>query len=222
MSLRANFEKNYLLRYLAFFGVTFFFCLYFAYDGFIGYPSKLVIIEAYEKLEEIDDPKEKKAQWTALAKSNGWSTKVPEKSSEEMRSDIVGQYIFGAACIPIWVTALIYYFRCRGSWIERTESGLKTSWGESIDFTKVQKFDKTKWERKGIAKATYFREGIRKIFVFDNYKFERTPLDRIVYELEQVMPKDQIVGGPPEPAPTENKEAEPVAESTEAQSETAS
>jgi hypothetical protein len=203
MKLRANFDKNYLWRYLAFAGVCFPLCLWFFYDGLIGYPKQLPMTKAYDELRDIDDPKKRKEAWQEIARKHDWPLKEPEKSTEELESDIVGQYLFGGLCIPVWVTALIYYFRCRGSWIERSADGVVSSWGQTLDFAWVQKLDKKKWARKGIATASYEHAGERGTFVFDDYKFERGPLDRIVYELEQAIGPEKIVGGPPETQPAE-------------------
>ncbi|MCA9183835.1 MAG: hypothetical protein KDA51_20375, partial [Planctomycetales bacterium] len=57
-----------------------------------------------------------------------------------------------------------------------------------------------KWQRKGIAKATYtpVGGGSPGLFIFDDFKFEREPLGRMLRELEKQLLPEQIVGGPAE------------------------
>jgi hypothetical protein len=66
------------------------------------------------------------------------------------------------------------------------------------------KLDKKKWETKGIAKATYRDNSLTRVFVFDDFKFDREPLGDMLRSLEKKISRDQIVGGPPE-APKEPK-----------------
>ncbi|MEO8271198.1 MAG: hypothetical protein ABI557_15860, partial [Aureliella sp.] len=115
-------------------------------------------------------------------------------------SDIVGQYFWGGINLLVGLPALILWLRARGSWVESTESGLTTSWGQSLRFSDVKLLDKKRWQRKGIAKATYApaEGGPSKKFVFDDFKYEREPLGQILRDLEKHLLPEQIVGGPPE------------------------
>lgn len=200
MGQRANFQKKYLLRYLMFVAVCFPLALWFFYDGFIGYPKQLPAAVAFEPLRKLDS-EERRAQWESLAEANNWPLAEPKKTPKEIESDIVGQYVFGTIGLVVAAIALCYYFACRGTWVERTATGLTTSWGQNVDFSKVSKLNKTRWERKGIAKATYSDHGKIRTFTFDDFKFDRPALDQMLYELEQVLKSEQIVGGPPEKPP---------------------
>ena len=44
-------------------------------------------------------------------------------------------------------------WRARGRWIESSDSGLTSSWGQSVDFDKIKSLDKRKWRNKGIARS---------------------------------------------------------------------
>ncbi|MDZ4848762.1 MAG: hypothetical protein SGI77_05675 [Pirellulaceae bacterium] len=202
MSQRANFQQSYLNRYLLLAGVLLPIALWFAYDGFIGYPKELERARKYDPLRELE-PKDKKVQWQAIAKENGWSMKEPKKKGDEIADSITGQYVWGSLFLLAGGIALIYYVRSRGSWVELTATGLKTSWGQKMDFTDVTQLDKKKWETKGIAKATYRENTLNRIFVFDDFKFDREPLGKILRQLESKILRSQIVGGPPEPPKNE-------------------
>ncbi len=218
MSERANFQSSYLKRYLLLAGVCLPLSLWFAYDGFIGYPKKLEYAHAYDPLRELDS-KDRNSQWQAITSEKGWPNRIPEKKAEEVADSIVGQYIWGSLSFLAGFVALLYYLRSRGTWVEPTPTGLTTSWGQTLDFKDVSRLDKKKWETKGIAKVTYRDNSLSRVFVFDDFKFEREPLGKILRSLEKSLDRDQIFGGPPEsqkdevsypsnPADVENKDAE--------------
>jgi hypothetical protein len=199
MTLRANFQKSYLWRYLAMAGIGLFMAIWFAFDGLIGYPREQERCAAYEQLaKEVSDTKERLAKWRELAKSKGWSVDTPKDKAAEFENKITGQYIFGALCLLLAIPALMTYVRSKNKWVESTGNGLTTSWGQSLQFGDVFELDKKRWANKGIAKAYYKHEGREKCFVFDDFKFDRQPLGEFLKQLEAVLQPEQIVGGPPE------------------------
>ncbi|MEM7479254.1 MAG: hypothetical protein AAF483_30080 [Planctomycetota bacterium] len=198
MTIRANFQTNYLYRYLIMAAVCLGGAAWFAYDGFIGYPADLPASEAYAKIREIEDADVRAAQWKEIVEENGWEKAVPEKTPGEIRADIQGQYIYGAVALLAGIPALLYFFNCRGTWIESTEKGLKSSWGQEFDFSTVTQLDKKRWAKKGIARATYSQDGQTKVFVFDDFKYDRDELGKILRQLEATVPREAITGGPTE------------------------
>lgn len=214
MTIRANFQRNYLMRYAIVAGACSIFALWFAYDGFIGYPSKLPMAEAYDELREIEDDERRINEWREVAKSRGFSTNIPTKTAEEIHSDITGQYFFAGLNLCIAIPLGILWLRSRGSWVESTEKGLTSSWGQTVDFADVTQLDKKRWAKKGIAKAIYSQDGMEKSFVFDDFKFEREPLGSILRQLESVLKRDQIVNGPTE-AETDEQKAKEAQEAEE-------
>jgi hypothetical protein len=197
MSDRASFQNSYLKRYLLLAGVCLPLSLWFAYDGFIGYPKQLEIAEAYDKLRDLEST-ERQSQWQAIASTNGWPSRIPEKTAAEIADSIFGQYVWGSLSFAAGLIALLYYLRSRGTWVEPTETGLTTSWGQKLDFKDVIRLDKKKWESKGIAKATYRDSNLNRVFVFDDFKFDREPLGKILRGLENTLDRALIVGGPTE------------------------
>jgi hypothetical protein len=196
-AIRADFQSTYLFRYILLGGAFLCMSLWFLYDGVIGYPSKLPIAQAYDKLRELE-PAKRADEWQKIASERGWPREVPKKNAEQIEGDILGQYVFSALCGLVALPALIYLFRSRGTWVEGTEEGLTTSWGQSLKFADVKRLDKKKWAEKGIAKATYKNGSSTNVFVFDDFKYAREPLGKILRALEAVLSRDQIVGGPTE------------------------
>ncbi len=207
MTTRANFQKNYLMRYGVLAAVCMFLALWFAYDGFIGYPSKIPAAEAYDELRELET-EERLERWQQIASEQGWSSSTPDKTAEEIHDDITGQYFWAAINLLVGVPAVVLFLRCRGSWVEATEDGLTTSWGQTLRFADVRELNKKRWADKGIAKASYTADGQSGTFVFDDFKFEREPLGQMLRDLERVLDREQIVGGPTEIEMDEKKEAE--------------
>ncbi len=212
MQTRAEFQKGYLKRYLLMACICISAGLWFAYDGFIGYPANLPAAEAYDALREIPDDAEKSDRWRALAEENEWPRSVPVKTADDIRNDITGQYIWMAICFLGGVPALLYYFNCRDAWVERTEGGIRTSWGQEFQFSQVNKLDKKRWAKKGIAVAHYAEEGTNGRFVFDDFKFDREPIGKMLSALEELLPRDQIVGGLTEAEHAEEKAKAKAAE----------
>lgn len=198
MTIRAEFQKEYLYRYAIPAAACLLFALWFAYDGFIGYPKTLPMAEAYDELREIDDAEKRINQWRDLAEERGWSKDIPRKTAEEIHSDITGQYFWGFLNLAIGIVAGTFWLRSKGTWVESTEDGLTTSWGQTFSFADVEELNKSRWEKKGIARATYTEAGMKKSFVFDDFKYQRENLGKILRELEAILPREKISGGPTE------------------------
>jgi len=198
MSKRADFQKNYLIRYSILAGVCLFLALWFAYDGLIGYPSKLPAARAYDELRELKT-EERLAQWKTVSAENGWSSDTPKKTVEKIEGDITGQYFWAAINLLVGIPALVWFFRCRGSWVEPTDDGLTTSWGQTVRYAEVTQLNKKRWAQKGIAKASYKQDGVvDRVFVFDDFKYDRNAIEEMLRALEDVLGREQIVGGPTE------------------------
>lgn len=206
--MRANFQKSYRMRYLALATVCLLMAAWFGYDGLVGYPAQLPAAEAYDEIRDLDD-KKRAEQWKQIAADKNLPKQTPKKTAEQLRSDIVGQYFWGGINLLVGLPALFLWLRSRGKWVESTDDGLTTSWGQTLRFSDVTLLDKKKWQRKGIAKATYTPVGGGNpgVFIFDDFKFEREPLGHMLRDLEKELRPEQIVGGPAE-AELESSSAE--------------
>ncbi|TWT90158.1 hypothetical protein Mal64_05420 [Pseudobythopirellula maris] len=136
------------------------------------------------------------AAWEAEAEANGWPTEPPAKLRTV--NDILQQYLMAILTFIAGAWMLITVWRSNGRWIEATESGVETSWGESMPYDAVTEIVKKQWRDKGIAKVKYQASGRRRTFVVDDYKYDRGATDRILYVIEQRAGQDKISGGPPE------------------------
>ena len=149
-------------------------------------------------------------EWEAFATERGWSTSIPEesKTEEDFKTSIVMQYsmFIVAGLIGMWLISIP--LRARGRWIESTDGGITSSWGQSFNFDQVENVEKRQWRSKGIARVTYADSGRRRRFVIDDYKFDRHKTDAILYELEQHIDPELITGGPPDPPPGADEVAE--------------
>ncbi len=197
MTLRANFSKSWLRRYLWVAAICFAGAAWCLYDGLVAYPGQLEIARAYEGLQR-EDPTglELEKRWRDLTEERGWSDETPRKA-EEIEHGINQQWMMAAIAFLIGFPVLLVYFRSRGSWVESTENGLRTSWGQEVDFQQVTRLDKSRWQKKGIARAAYSDAGRQRIFVFDDFKFEREPIGQMLERLEQRLQPDQISDGSP-------------------------
>lgn len=225
MVIRAENDPRYSRRFLIMGICAVGFALWSLYDGAIRYPA-----ERAQGFEEF------RAESKTLAKdpsSKSWSVTDFERLADEDRrlewntyahergvhssADVVVQFIMATLAGLVGLLLVSIPLRSRGRWIEASDMGITSSWGESFRFDQVELLNKRKWRDKGIAKVTY-RDGNRKRrFVIDDYKFDRHQTDAILYELEQKIGVDKITGGPPEtPAEEFAKDSSDAAAATSA------
>lgn len=207
--LRANADNRFLLKYLLIGGVCLGFGLWGCYDLFVKIPAKLPIAQAWEEIKadeslKTDPDKIATAQdeaYKKIAKENGWPSKRPgaDDSLEHLETLIIWQYLFIGLGFGIGLPCVIWYLRNRGTWVESTETGLKSSWGQELEFNQIQQFDKQKWDKKGIGVLTYEDKSGKHKFVVDDLKYKRTEMDQIVRLIESKIPHNLIVNGQPEP-----------------------
>ena len=190
--LRANSDRSYYRKFLLLGIAALGFAIWSLVDGAITYPNQRVRALEYLRLEEEN----RLAEWEDIASKNGWSTENP--GEPKTKGDIDTQYIMAVFSVIVGVCFLIKVWRSRGSWIEGSETGLDSSWGQSLEYNQVVKIDKKKWRNKGIAKIKYKQGKRNKKFVIDDFKFERYVTGRILFELESKSGTDKIVGGKPE------------------------
>jgi hypothetical protein len=199
MPLRADNDPKFSRRFL-FMGIAAIgFALWCVYDGFVKYPR-----EQERALKwEADFENRPTEEWIAFAEEQGWSTALPKKSKteEEYKLSLVQQKVMAGVAGLIGLYLISIPLRARGRWIESTQDGITSSWGQSFKFDDVVNLEKRQWKSKGIAKVTYLEDGRKRRFVIDDYKFDRYKTDEILYELEQRIDPEKITGGPPDPPP---------------------
>ena len=208
MTIRAERDGRFYLRFLIIGLAAFGFAGWALYDGFIGYPLAQQKALVFEKLIE-----EKRGDdWDAEATKRGWSTTPPaaSKPEEEYEVDVKMQFWMAGLAAAVGFFPLLSVFRSRGRWIEFSKNTLTSSWGQTVNMDQVTGLEKRQWRNKGIAKLRYDDNGRKKTFVIDDFKFKREPTDQILAEIEKHISHDKITGGPPEGY--ELAEAEAMAE----------
>lgn len=209
MRIRAENDPRYFRRYWILGAVLFGMALWFLFDAAYTYPTgrargfedfkrgdKSYFVDDHRKAMtveqfELEGASDVQHQWEAFAQEGGIKG----------APDIALQYFLSAVSALVGAFLLSLPLRARGRWIEASNDGITTSWGESFSFDKVESVNKRQWKKKGIAKVTYIGSNSRRTFIVDDYKFDRYPTDAILYQLEQQIEQGRIINGPPEPEP---------------------
>jgi hypothetical protein len=200
MTIRADSDPKFYLRFLLIGGMLLVFGLWSLYDGAIRWPAQTVRALKYKEFK--DDGRI--SEWPEFAREQGWPTTHP--GDPKTTADLQGQFIMAAVCGVLSLLAFIVVLRSRGQWIEAGKTGLTSSWGQSLDYDSVVSLDKKNWDKKGIARLYYLDGERRRRFVIDDFKFKREPTDDILREVEARIGHDKIINGFPEPPPGEEGE----------------
>jgi hypothetical protein len=197
MTIRANRDPKFYFRFKLIGLLAVAFALWSLYDGAVTYPNQRERGLAFDKLAKDD----RMSEWDQFARDHGWPTEYP--GEPKSRAEIATQYVMAVVAGTVGLIMLLVVWRSRGRWIEANDTGITSSWGQSLDFDQVTSLDKKKWRGKGIAKIQYHDGRRTRRFVLDDYKFERPATDAILGQLEAEISTDKIVGGPPESPPDE-------------------
>lgn len=215
-SVRADFDPDYYRRFLWLAVGCLVFGSWFLFDGLVTYPAELERSQAY--FQKTENPRKpwkpvRESEWRKIAEEKGWSTKPPKDDPEKQASKIGTQYFYSVLCYLITIPCLFAWYRSRGTWMEGTDTELRTSRGAVVGFDQIQRIDKRKWVARGIARIHYERDGRKRTLLFDDYKFKREPMSRIMIAMERDLTDEQIVGA--------ERESVRIARAREAANETA-
>jgi hypothetical protein len=214
MRIRAENDPRYTRRFLIMGVCALAFGLYCLYDGLVGYPARRVQGFAEFKDDFKTHFADSRHQNMSLeqfevtaedAQREDWEHYIHDRDIPS-GPDVMMQFIMTAACAGIGLYLISLPLRARGRWIEASDAGITSSWGQSFAFDQVEEVDKRKWRKKGIADIKYVANNRRNTFVIDDYKFDRYPTDAILFELEQRIDPGRITNGPPEPEPESGSE----------------
>ncbi|MEM9942467.1 MAG: hypothetical protein AAF939_12950 [Planctomycetota bacterium] len=221
MNIRANTHNGFFLKYLLI-GIA---CLAFAawslYDGLVKFPGQLPRAAAWEKLQLEVSADQLPDKWQEISAQNGWSNKRPkqEELTEAIQTKIVWQWIFLAIGLVVGLPLILWYLINKNTWVELNDGTITSSSGKQFKPDEVTKFDKKKWEKKGIGVVHYSNAAGKQTFVLDDLKYERVPMDRIVAYLESQIDPSKIVNGLPEKTASSGTETVPEIETATATSE---
>ncbi len=200
MNLKADVDRKFILRFLIIAIGCFGLMIWGLYDAVYAYPEELVRAKFYKELEVQNEGGEldnvgMKEKWESTCLEKGWSIVKP-KSPDVAQQDIYFQwFLFGVGLVG-GVFFLVKYMRLLGSYMEADEDGVKTSWGQELRFENIQEINKRKWAKKGIAKVSYQDEsGAAKTMIFDDFKYHRETMGKILRLAEKNLSDDKIVDG---------------------------
>jgi hypothetical protein len=218
MHIRAENDPRFSRRFF-FMGIAALgFALYCMYDGLVGYPGRreqgFAEFKAdYKSHFTAENRRDINLdQFEAVAddsQRDDWEHYIHDRDIPS-RPDVVMQFIMAGISGGLGAFLISIPLRARGRWIEVTDSGINSSWGENFRFEEIEELNKRQWRKKGMAKLTYVANNRRNIFVVDDYKFDRYPTDAVLYLLEQRIDPGRITNGPPEPEPEEGSEVAKV------------
>lgn len=194
MTIRADVNMGFYMRFVLIGLVVFGFGLWAVYDGFIGFPNQIVRAKKYHELSEEEDFETK---WVDYAREHNWPLENPGEPKTQV--DLYFNYFLVVVCIPLGLWLLISVMQARGRWIEADEQQLRSSWGQELNYDQITRLEKKQWKKKGIAHVHYEADGGIKKFLIDDFKFHRKPTDEILCLLESHIDPSIITGGPPEP-----------------------
>jgi hypothetical protein len=214
MAIRAENDPRYWRRFLIMGILALGFSLWCLKDAIISYPAEQA--SAFEEFKvfnkaKFDTPAKKAfspAEFEAQADKEGRDAWIQYVRAGEVhtKADIVTQYVMAVitAVVGLWLISLP--IRARSRWIEWDDSELRTSWGQSFQAGQVESINKRKWRDKGLATITYHDGNRQRRFILDDMKFKRDATDAILFELEQKIGVEKIMGGPSEPSLDESPE----------------
>jgi hypothetical protein len=211
MTIRADYDPRFFRRFL-WIGLG---CLAFTgwcfYDALVKYPHELKRAAVYWIPAEGNNGEPtgmEREAWRTAVRENNWSTADPPDKTDEIRNKIQSQYFYAGICLLIAIPCLLKWLLAKGTWVEADESALTTNFGPSFRFDEIEHIDKTRWEKKGIARIYYSTAGNKKSFAFDDFKYLREPMGKILRSIEAALSDEQISGGPREKR-AEDLKAEP-------------
>ena len=148
--------------------------LWFCYDGFYNWPKQLRAAEALEKQQLT--PSEK----------------------PHSKKDIFYNQVLGLSLPPLGLLALAWFlYGSRGQY-KLSGQTLHIPGHDPIPVEAITLIDKSKWDRKGIARIEYESAGKQRSFKLDNFIYQEEPTRLIVKRLEEVLFPDQQQTAPPD------------------------
>lgn len=184
MDVDARISKAWRKRMLFLFFMIFGSGAWFLSDGYHFWPSEasrysefseikqgLVDegkVDAEEKVEDTDNDYLRIA-WEQHAREQGYRNKFPKERTDAAIGEqkLIGwTMLVGSVLFAAWV-AWNHKLRVRAE--GETIIGVK---GERVAFDSIVKFDRKKWDNKGIMFAIYEVDGVQKVLTLDAHKFD--------------------------------------------------
>ena len=171
------------------------FGLYHLYDAAVTFPAELPIAQTYEKIGETGlTDADVQSAWRSKAAENGWPEEEPEHNVGELEYFIRYNYFMGAIFTTLGSICFAWALMNLGSKVQSDDESVFNG-KQRARFDQIKEIDKTRWEKKGIAKLLYTDNGTEKTFVVDDLKHDREITDQIMALIEERVGEDKITNG---------------------------
>ena len=153
--------------------------LWFAYDGWIGWPEhNRKVAEVKRRIDEADRAGDTNGAAAARAE-------LGKMSKEKSSSDILLQKILAVSLPPVGIGLLAWaLYASRGAY-RLSGRTLHVPGHPPVTFDQITRIDKRLWDRKGIAYLDY--EGGGKRIKLDDFVYDRKPTDQIFERIENEL-----------------------------------
>ena len=226
MEIKANARQGYILKFVLIGLAALVFGGFHLKDAILTAPAMRPHADAYlemrgdlnENGDAMISDGDLQDLWKEYAEPKGLPITEP-KLHDEIDFYVSYNYFVGVIFTLMGLWCLSQGLPAIGKYLELKDDMVGDKSGKRIALADITQIDKTRWEKKGIAKITAEpSSGEKQMIVIDDIKFERGPTDEIMVEIERVAGEDKIVGGKPESAYEElrkEKEAERLAREAE-------
>ena len=153
--------------------------LWFAYDGWVGWPAHNV------KVQEVKRRVEQAERSGDQAGAAAARTELGKLSKEKTNSDIMLQKILAVSLPPVGIALLAWaLYNSRGAY-RLSGRTLHVPGHPPVALDQITQIDRALWDRKGIAYLNY--EGAAKPIKLDDFVYERKPTDQIFERIESEL-----------------------------------
>jgi hypothetical protein len=206
MDIKSNARKGYIVKFLLIGLIGLGVGGLHLFDAITKAPKLTAIADAYleiqgplnENGDAMISDGDLQTAWQEYAEPLGLPITKP-KSHDEIKFFTTYNYFIGAIFTLLGLWCLAVALPAIGKWIELRDGKLSTNGGVEIELKDVTTIDKSRWEKKGIAKVSATdADGKVYTVTIDDIKFEREPTDKIMAEVERVAGEDKVTGGKPE------------------------
>lgn len=172
--------------------------LWFAYDGWIGWPGHNTRLDAAEAARD------EAARAGDKTRESELNVQISKMNRRYTTKDLVIQRALGVLLPPAGIALLIWtLYNSRGVYRLSGET-LHVPGHPPVPLSAIRRVDKRQWDRKGIAYLDYELDGDGAAaktgrIKLDDFVYERKPTDQIYERIEQFIspPTDDASAEPP-------------------------
>ncbi|HEX8524595.1 MAG TPA: hypothetical protein VF669_20230 [Tepidisphaeraceae bacterium] len=198
----ARADKRYRNKHLIFAIATIAFGLWFAYDGWIGWPKH------NQEVRGVQRGIEEAGQKNDLKKQQELKEKIASMHKEYTETDILIQRLLALVLPAAGLAYGIWTLHATRGQYRLAGNTLEVPGYPPIDLVDIHRIDKTRWERKGIAVVHYRAHHPQRdrTFKLDDFAYERGPTDQIFERIDYYLaPPAEF---PPESIPPASTEGD--------------